>query len=82
MEKAKKCPNMAQCFLIKSSNTSISQIEKENYIRNFYFSLHNHFLHCKRYQTSVELHFCPDFVLPDTALSIDKIIEKYDEEIN
>ncbi|MFC2107489.1 hypothetical protein ACFLRY_04040, partial [Bacteroidota bacterium] len=36
---------------------------------------------CKRFQTRMKLQFCPNFVLPDTKLSIDEIMDKYDEEI-
>jgi hypothetical protein len=35
---------------------------------------------CKRYTTKAALGFCPDFVLPDTDLTLDQIIDKYDSE--
>jgi hypothetical protein len=35
---------------------------------------------CKRLTTKQELNFCPDFVLPDTDLTSDKIIDKFDNE--
>ena len=34
---------------------------------------------CKRYKTKKVLSFCPDFVVPGTELSIDEIIDKFDE---
>lgn len=34
---------------------------------------------CKRFDTKKTLGFCPDFVVPDTTLSIDQIIDKFEE---
>ena len=36
---------------------------------------------CTRFNTKKSLGFCPDFVLPDTPLSIDEIVDKFEEEI-
>ena len=35
---------------------------------------------CKRFSTKASLGFCPDFVVPDTTLSIDEIIDKFEEQ--
>lgn len=35
---------------------------------------------CKRFHTKKSLSFCPDFVVPDTVLSINEIIERFDKE--
>jgi len=35
---------------------------------------------CKRLIAKNTLDFCPDFVLPATPLSVDEIIDKFDEE--
>jgi hypothetical protein len=34
---------------------------------------------CKRFETKKALGFCPDFVVPDTILSIDEIIDSFEE---
>lgn len=82
MEKAEKCPNFEQCLLIKSNNILLNQSDKRYYTEHFCLAPNSYFTHCKRYQTSVALHFCPDFVLPDTALSVDEIIDKYEKGYN
>ena len=35
---------------------------------------------CKRFICKAELGFCPDFVVPDTAMSIEEIVDKFEDE--
>lgn len=35
---------------------------------------------CTRFATKKTLGFCPDFVVPDTPLSLEEIIDKFEEE--
>lgn len=71
------CPNAKGCILINNNDFGIK--EREYYMQKFCFSSEMAYTSCKRYQTVIAFHFCPDFVLPDTELSLDEIIDKYDE---
>lgn len=73
-----KCPNNEWCILIHNPGY-LPQEDKKYYMQTFCFSSNKYYTNCKRYQTSVRFHFCPDFVLPDTPLNTDEILEKYDE---
>lgn len=33
-----------------------------------------------RYRAKEEIYFCPDFVMPDSKMTMDEIIDKFDEE--
>ncbi len=76
-----KCPNAEGCKLIHTRDF-VSENQRQNYMQLFCFSDKKAFTDCKRYQTSVKYHFCPDFVLPDSNLSPDEIIDNYDQENN
>ncbi len=51
------------------------------YIENFCKAEKSKWCTCKRLLTKNALNFCPDFVLPDSTLSIEEIIDKFDNEI-
>jgi len=50
------------------------------YINEYCLSESLEWKKCKRYLTNSVLNFCPDFVLPDSTMTIDQIIEKFDKE--
>lgn len=51
---------------------------KENYIVTWCKDAEGIWGNCTRYLTKKSLGFCPDFVVPDTPLTVDEIIEKFD----
>jgi hypothetical protein len=53
--------------------------EKEDYINSWCRNDPERWKGCKRFETKKTLGFCPDFVKPDTKLSIDEIIDKFEE---
>jgi len=74
------CPNYPTCQLIHVTGFVESQSIREQYIQNFCTSVQETWKNCKRYLTHSTLHFCPDFVFPDTLLSIGEIMDKFDHE--
>jgi len=54
--------------------------KKEEYINTWCRQTEEKWKTCKRYHTKKELGFCPDFVVPDTLLSIDEIIDKFETQ--
>jgi hypothetical protein len=74
------CSNYQICRLVTTNAVSEDIKQKINYIRSFCETEKKTWQGCKRFQTKSALGFCPDFVLPDTDISIDEIIEKFDNE--
>ena len=54
--------------------------KKKEYINTWCMQTEETWVNCKRFITKKTLSFCPDFVLPDTTLSVDEIIDKFEEE--
>lgn len=78
--KANYCPNYTNCKLA-TTNEVVKDKLKEKFISDYCMKDKNHWSKCKRYITKTTLNFCPDFVLPDTFLTPEEIIDKFDNEI-
>lgn len=74
------CPNYRECILINHKHFLSSNEDKTIYVSDYCESKDKKWLICKRYMTREEINFCPDFVLPDTGMSVVEIIEKFDNE--
>ncbi|MCF8368176.1 MAG: hypothetical protein K9G76_03980 [Bacteroidales bacterium] len=74
------CPNIRTCKLVNEEGFTGDEIQRKKYIEQYCFTENPKWFECKRYMTKSELNFCPDFVLPDTELSIDEIMDKFDNE--
>lgn len=74
------CPNYNTCTLVNESEFSIREIIKRNYIKEFCQGEKKEWEDCKRFIVKNALQFCPPFVLPDTTLTLDEIIDKFDRE--
>jgi hypothetical protein len=74
------CPNYSSCRLVNSAELSIDQVRRRRYIENFCHAGEDHWKTCKRMMVKNKFHFCPDFVLPDTGLTPDEIIDKFEHE--
>lgn len=80
MNNQDKCPNAANCQILHKDGFVANEQTKEFYRNHFcridtaegYFS-------CMRFITKQELGFCPDFVFPDSKMTIDDIITKIEE---
>lgn len=76
------CPNYPTCQLIHVQGFVEPEILREAYLNDFCNDESGHWKTCKRFQTNNILHFCPDFVFPDTLLSIDEIMDRFDDDIS
>jgi hypothetical protein len=79
--KAQYCPNYTNCKLVTGSSIVTDQKTKETYLEDYCRKNEKNWSQCKRYLTKIKLNFCPDFVLPDTNLTPDEIINKFDDEL-
>ncbi len=80
MEDSCCCPNIDTCNLVNTPGFINDEKKLGNYIQSYCRTDVSKWNTCKRLIVKNELHFCPDFVLPDTTLTIDEIIDKFDEE--
>ncbi len=76
---AKICPNYGGCRLVQTEVVEPDDAKREKYIEA-YCSREEAWKTCVRYITRKSLWICPDFVLPDSNLTEDEIIERYEDE--
>lgn len=75
------CPNINTCRMVATCDVVKDPLVKEDYINTWCRKGEEMWGKCKRYNTKKELGFCPDFIVPDTTLSLDEIIDKIENEI-
>ncbi|HNQ82280.1 MAG TPA: hypothetical protein PLW31_00870 [Bacteroidales bacterium] len=72
------CKNNQGCRLVQTDVVVPDKAQKENYIRTYCESDDN-WKQCQRYIIRKALWICPDFVLPDSNLTEDEVIERYEQ---
>lgn len=73
------CPNITTCALVKKIDFLTDHVLRDHYIKTYCKSTSPNYEVCTRFTTKRTINFCPDFVLPDTRMTIDEIIDKYEE---
>jgi hypothetical protein len=73
------CPNHNGCQIITIDGFVEDLALKGFYIKNYCESAETKWKSCKRYITREQLNMCPDFILPDSTLTIDEILDKLEE---
>ena len=76
---SKLCPNYQGCRLVQTDAVVSDPAKKEQYISE-YCQNEDTYKNCVRYITKKALWICPDFVLPDSEISEDEIIERYEQQ--
>jgi hypothetical protein len=75
----KICPNYDGCRLVKTDVVEPDSNKKKNYLAEYCVKDEN-WRNCVRYITRKSLWICPDFVLPDSNMTEDEIIERYEKK--
>ncbi len=75
------CPNLENCILIRSIGKVDSTQDLMQFKINYCEEPSENWKNCARYNTSIVLDFCPDFVQPNSKMTIDEIIDMYEIEI-
>ena len=65
--------------MVSTAEVIPDEKEREKYIDSWCRQDEEIWRKCKRFDTKKDLGFCPDFVVPDTSLSIDEIVAKFEE---
>ena len=76
---SKLCPNYQGCRLVQTDVVESDASKKAKYISD-YCQNESTYKKCVRYITKKALWMCPDFVLPDSEMSEDEIIERYEQQ--
>jgi hypothetical protein len=76
---AKICPNYGGCRLVQTDVVVPDSDRKEQYLNDFCTGEET-WKKCRRYTIRKALWICPDFVLPDSDISEDQVVERYEEE--
>jgi hypothetical protein len=74
------CPNIDICRLVKANDYKIEENTRANYLKNYCKTETGNWENCNRYIVKKALNFCPDFVLPDSGLTADEVMDKFDED--
>jgi hypothetical protein len=76
---AKICPNYGGCRLVQTDVVETDSGKKEAYISAFCLNEET-WKKCKRYTIRKALWICPDFVLPDSEITEDEVVDRYEEK--
>jgi len=74
------CPNITECNLVTVKGFTGDEIQQQQYIKNYCEAGNEMWGICTRFMVKKALNFCPDFVLPDTSMTPDEVIDKFDKE--
>ena len=72
------CPNITSCNLVLNIGPSGSKSKQEMYIQKYCNGQNKFWQNCTRYIVKNAINFCPDFVLPDSNMTPDEVIDKFD----
>lgn len=74
------CPNTEVCKLYLVEGFAGNEEQRMNYIQSWCQSGKKKWANCTRYVVKEAIHFCPDFVLPDSVMTPDEVIDRFDQE--
>jgi hypothetical protein len=74
------CPNINTCRMTSTTEVVPDEKIREEFMDTWCRDGGEKWKDCKRFITKAKLGFCPDFVVPDTDLSIDEIIDKFEDQ--
>ncbi len=77
---SRNCPNYVTCRLVNTNVVERDKAKKEHYI-TLYCLREETWRTCRRYTSRRALWISPDFILPDSNLTDDEIIDRYEKEI-
>ncbi len=75
-----KCPNYANCQLVHQEGFLPDKTRQQSFVQTYCLHTEGGWSSCKRYMTKKAWNICPDFVLPDTDLSVDDILDRFEEQ--
>jgi hypothetical protein len=74
------CPNLSNCQIILIDTFASDPPGRDYYKNNYCQAGEESWIQCKRFQTKRTLNLCPDFIMPDSILSQDEILDWLEQE--
>jgi hypothetical protein len=74
------CPNKPNCQVFSIEGFVEPPEMKEFYAAVFCTAGEEAWKQCMRYKTRMELNLCPDFVMPDSLLTTEEIMDRLESE--
>jgi len=75
-----KCPNKTTCPVHSVEGFVKDPVKKEYYIHTYCDAGEDNWSNCCRYIAKRSLNLCPVFVMPDSELTVDEILDKLENE--
>jgi len=75
------CPNRELCKLYLVEGFTGNEEQRLEFIKLWCLSDKKKWSNCTRYMVKEAIHFCPDFVLPDSIITPNEVIDKFDKEL-
>ncbi len=73
-----QCPKIEKCPLF--NDKILKREESAEVYKNLFCRNGEKFTECKRYQVSEKVGKCADFVMPNSSMTVDEIIQKMKEK--
>jgi hypothetical protein len=74
------CPNRSSCQVFTIEGFVESNLVREYYAKTYCDSVEQGWTKCMRFRTKKELNLCPDFVLPDSTITLDEVLDRLENE--
>jgi hypothetical protein len=74
------CPNIAGCRLVNDPTLHIEDNNRDFYIESYCRGNNPGYSECSRYKVKNQIFFCPDFIMPDSEMTLDEILERIEQE--
>jgi hypothetical protein len=76
----KECPNINSCKLVNVNGFTGDESVRMKYMETYCRAGEQNWNTCSRYRVKKELNLCPDFVLPDSNMTLDEVMDRMEEE--
>ncbi|HRY31978.1 MAG TPA: hypothetical protein P5531_03320 [Bacteroidales bacterium] len=73
------CTNLRTCPLVNKPLLPEEPERREVYLQTYCFPANNKYLECRRYIFKLKYGFCPDFLMPDSVMCEDEVLDRYEE---
>lgn len=74
------CPNIEVCKLVVKEDFIDNESKRIEYLVTYCKSPDKRWNQCTRFIVNNTINFCPDFVLPDSEMTPNEVIDKFDED--
>jgi len=68
-----------ECTLV-NRKLALTDIEYKYYTDTYCCCKEGSWSECMRFRAKEKINFCPDFVFPDSLMTMDEIIDRFDNE--